>query len=277
MKTLVQTMKITYCFAKIGHGLAMRATDQLTVLGGRGIEGDVSANPVSPRQILIASGPTLLEHGLVAGSIQENVVVDGIIENFNSGQLLQVGTSIIRLTYRCEPCFKLDKVQAGLARRLYKKRGFLGRILSSGTIRLGDTVSCLQEHLSSLSDDSKERLVECITHIPSGTVATLQQLTQLAGVAPGYVRALPSILRKLSAHVPTHRVVSARMLLMSHSISNQKKMLLNEGVLFTTSTQVDERFLWDSSQYFANEEKKIIRRQANCGHIDNQPWSNAAS
>lgn len=75
------------------------------------------------------------------------MLIDAEIEHFSSGMVLQVGSeALIRLSFLCEPCAYLDKIQPGLAKRIKGKRGFLGIVVRDGEIGL-------EEHL--MNNDSR--------------------------------------------------------------------------------------------------------------------------
>jgi MOSC domain-containing protein YiiM len=90
---------------------------QLTLKAGQGIEGDIHANPISPRQILIVRQENLRKGSLgygpitdiLPGQLGENLLVTGVASSeFVPGARLDfAGGAAIRLTFYCEPCKKI--------------------------------------------------------------------------------------------------------------------------------------------------------------------------
>ncbi len=110
-------------------------------LGSGGFEGDFHARAADSRQILMLSNDVLSEFDLAPGSLSENMVVDGLdVMKLSPGQQLRIGDAILEVTIPCEPCVQMERIQHGLKRALAGKRGMFARVLTPGTIRIGDTV-----------------------------------------------------------------------------------------------------------------------------------------
>ncbi len=91
--------------------------------------------------MLVVGRETLERLRIDARDLRPNLVVDGVIDALPSGTILRVGDVRIRLTLACESCHLLDRTRPGLARAARGSRGVLGRVITSGTIRLDDAVA----------------------------------------------------------------------------------------------------------------------------------------
>jgi len=99
---------------------------------------------------------TLTQDELHYGQFGENLTIDGLHENiFCIGDQLQVGDSILEITQPRVPCFKL-----GIAfgredmPRLFVENAATGiyfRVIETGSVASGDTVSLHQPHPARLS------------------------------------------------------------------------------------------------------------------------------
>ncbi len=90
------------------------------------------------------TGSVLNELDLAPGSIDENVVVDGIdVMALQEGQQLRLGEALVAVTVPCEPCVQMDRVRHGLKNALHDRRGMFVRVLSPGIVRVTDNVEIL--------------------------------------------------------------------------------------------------------------------------------------
>ncbi|HAZ42972.1 MAG TPA: hypothetical protein DDW76_02110 [Cyanobacteria bacterium UBA11369] len=243
-------MKVTKLFIKQEHGIPAKECLALTLQRGRGILGDINALPGSPRQVLIASTSTLVEFGLKPGELGENILIDAEIEHFSSGMVLQVGLSaLIRLSFLCEPCAYLDKIQPGLAKRIKGKRGFLGIVVRDGEIALEDKISVTPYRLKAIPNEAKGRFSEFVQRIPLGKVVKTTELLFAMGVSKAYSRAIPTFLKKADSRLPIHRIVRADGRLLSEYIVEQERSLVQEGIEIKLDRIANPNFYWESSQF----------------------------
>ncbi|MEE3718752.1 MOSC domain-containing protein [Tumidithrix elongata RA019] len=234
-------MKAIALFIKPNRSTLSQPVSQIVLQRGYGIVGDIHAQVGSPRQILIASQPVLEQYGLQPGNLHENILVDGAIESLNSGQVLQIADSqggdascnaLIRLTFRCEPCFNLDRIRPNLAKQLKGKRGFLGIVIQDGIVSKGDRISITPTAFPPLSDIPKERFTEFVARIPRGKVVRTREIIQAIGVTRAHYRILPTWIRQFSDFLPTHRIISTEGLLMTQLNREQAQRLRDEGIKF---------------------------------------------
>ena len=169
---------------------------RVMALAGQGLSGDMHADPLSPRQLLLAGAPAYAAHGLAAHALRENLLLDMDTVGLRSGSVLQVGPeALLWLTFQCEACGRIDALASGLARRIGLQRGMLARVLRGGAITPGDAVSLLPGSLPAWSDDWRQRAMAVLAAVPEGMVLEYAHLARLIGVQSSYCRALPKIAR----------------------------------------------------------------------------------
>lgn len=183
---------------KTGKHAGRARVDSALALAGHGFDGDLHADPLSPRQVLLASAAVYEEWELPAHALGENLLVDVDTASLGSGTVLQLGAQVrIRLMFQCEACGQLDLQRPGLARALGNRRGMLARVLAGGTIRVGDPIRRLDDEMAPWSDDWRERVMAVLDAAPPGAVVEYARLARLAGIQASYCRAFPRLLAKL--------------------------------------------------------------------------------
>ncbi|WP_310387806.1 MOSC domain-containing protein [Roseateles sp.] len=172
-----------------------RPVAEAQAITGAGLQGDRHANPLSPRQLLIASADTYRDLHLPAAVLRENLLVDFPTQELSSGSLLRIGQALVLwITFQCEPCTLLDRRQPGVVKALDGRRGVLARVLRGGTVRIGDPISHLSSNIPPMSDAWQDRVVHVMRHVPQDKVLDYGQLADLAGVAKSCCRAFPRML-----------------------------------------------------------------------------------
>jgi hypothetical protein len=163
--------------------------DGVRAIACQGLDGDVYADPLSPRQLLLAGTDAYDAFALL---------VDVDTSRLASGTVLQVGDSVLlRLMFQCEACGHLDAHRPGLSTRIGTRRGMLARVQRGGEIRPGDRIRTAGGLLPAWSDDWRERIVHVLDTLPPASVITYKRLAQLAGVASSYCRAFPGMIARL--------------------------------------------------------------------------------
>jgi hypothetical protein len=201
-------MRVLKLSIKTAPNTPMLPCDRLTLKRDFGIQGDRSACSGSPRQVLIVDLRSLNDFGLQPGDLHENILVDADVETVQSGHILQMGSALIRPTFHCEPCTKLERLRRGLAKQLSGRRGVLGMVVRDGTIAIGDSAIATKYTLPALPDDTKGRFYEFVARIPAGSVVRTSDLLLAMGVAKAYYRAIPALLKKAPPELPVHRLVT---------------------------------------------------------------------
>jgi hypothetical protein len=172
--------------------------DGACAIAGMGLDGDIHADPLSPRQLLLAGTDAYAAFALPPHALRENLLVDLDTSRLASGTVLQVGDHAqLRLMFQCEACGHLDVHRPGLSLRIGTRRGMLARVLRGGDIRPGDRVRTAGRPLPAWSDDWRERIALVLDALPPASVVTYKRLAQLAGVASSYCRAFPGMIARL--------------------------------------------------------------------------------
>ena len=175
--------------------------DGARLIDGAGLDNDVHADPLSPRQLLLASAQAYDTFSLPPHALRENLLVDFDTSTLVSGAVLRIGGAVrLRLMFQCEACGQLDTQQSGLARKLGMRRGMLARVVAGGLIQRGDRVQDMGMLEESWSDDWRERIAKVLDALPPGAVIEYKHLARLAGVQPSYCRAFPRVIKNLGAH-----------------------------------------------------------------------------
>lgn len=191
---------------------APRAQATVQALAGAGLEGDRHADPLSPRQVLLASKRSYTDLALPEYALRENLLLDTAGAPFVSSTVLQIGEhALLRLMFLCEACGQLDLVRPGLAGLIGAGRGMLARVIRSGAMHVGDTVRDLGPLLPPWSDDWRERVLHVLSMMPDGAVVEYARLARLAGVDASYCRAFPRLLARCgltSRAIPAKSVVA---------------------------------------------------------------------
>lgn len=248
---------ITKLFIKKEKGQLMQSVQSCSLERGYGIESDINASSISPRQVLITRKEDLDFYKISYGGLRENIIIEGLSADiFLAGSLLIIGDVQIRLTFNCEPCMRIADVVPSLV-EILGKRGILGVILTNGQIRVGENVVCEKGVFEPLSEIPYERFLTFVKQIPHGKVITYKTITVGMGVAESYIRAIPKYIEKASLEatkLPLHRIVDSAGNLIENYIKNQAKKLESENIevnyensLFEDNVRIYvqlNKFLW---------------------------------
>jgi MOSC domain-containing protein YiiM len=186
---------IVNLFIKLKRSSRMTEEQELRLKAGAGIDRDIHANSISPRQILIVRQEDLQDLSINPGELSENMVISGVDgDRFTPGAMLKFDRgAAIRLTFHCEPCKRVAHLVKSL-KQIETKRGILGVVINDGVLTSGDRFE-LQPHVfPALSDLPYERFLNFLTKIPMGKVVTYKQIIIGIGVSDGYFRAIPKYL-----------------------------------------------------------------------------------
>jgi MOSC domain-containing protein YiiM len=249
-------------FCRIAKGRHMTDMAQLTLKAGQGIEGDIHANPISPRQVLIvrqedlnkgASGCGPIED-IQPGEFGENLVITGVSgSDFVPGAMLEfAGGAAIRLTFYCEPCKRIASLVWSI-KDIEQKRGILGVVVQDGMLKAGEDFKIQSGAFTALSEIPYQRFLDFLAQVPAGKVVTYPSVLVGIGVDRGYLRAIPGYLRKAAAlGYPVHRVLDSKGYLNAH-VEDQSVQLLAEGIEVIQDADKFwvpiDKFLWNGSYF----------------------------
>ncbi|MDZ7959409.1 MAG: MGMT family protein [Aulosira sp. DedQUE10] len=246
-------------FIKQKHGSAMTEVESINLKLGHGIEGDINANPISPRQVLIIRYEDIIDFAIPPGELRENIVIAGLeSENFTPGSLISFDSgAAIRLTFHCEPCKRIAHLVASL-KSIQAKRGILGVIINSGILRIGNNVQIQTEKFPALSEKPYERFLDFIVKVPSGKVVTYKQIIAAIGLDNSYIRAIPTYLKKTSADdYPIHRILDSQGYLIRY-VPNQSDKLDSENVEILNGSDLCS----NKNIYFVNLNKYLYQNES---------------
>jgi hypothetical protein len=211
------------CSSEIGcvSAVSIRSTreaaparvDHARLIAGIGMEGDMHADPLSLRQLLIADEAAYKDLELAEHTLRENLLVTFDTSKLRSGTLLRVGSeAMLWLTFQCEACGHLNNHRTDLSKAIGNRRGMLARVIKGGVIRSGDAVINLGPLLPPWSDDWRDRLHKVLDAVPRHLVIEYKQLARLSGVPSSYCRVFPRLIRDFGAAYESKAVPKQGML-----------------------------------------------------------------
>ncbi|MFZ6654727.1 MOSC domain-containing protein [Undibacterium sp. TJN19] len=176
------------------------SVQSVLALSGIGLDGDMHADPLSLRQVLLAGAGAYSQNDLPLNALRENLLLDIDTSLLKSGTVLRIGTEVILwLTFQCEACGHLNIQKPGLSKVIGAHRGMLARVVRGGAIRVEDRVQRLDFVLPIWSDDWRVRVIKVLDLVQSGTVIEYKQLARLAGVPSSYCRVFPQMTKVLGS------------------------------------------------------------------------------
>lgn len=209
MKTLIDLF-VDSLYLRSDKAMPPKECHVLSFISGKGIDTDCHAHPLSPRQVLIALSDTYANFDLPINTLRENILLQSNTDldpsHLESGDTLSHHGGVkLRITFPCEPCGRLNRTRQNLCRDIGKQRGWLARVVSGGVLRPGDRLQLTKSVYPQFSDDWHERVTAVARLLPENRSLSYLNLALLAGVAKGYCRAFPRLLR--TNHLPTERIV----------------------------------------------------------------------
>jgi MOSC domain-containing protein YiiM len=121
----------------------MQPTEHVEAVSGKGIREDASYGRAR-RQILLVSEDTLTQFDIHPGQVRENIVTRGLqFSEIAESEQLEIGEALLEVTGDCAPCERIDEIRPGLSSEIAGNRGILARVIRSGRISVGDSISVL--------------------------------------------------------------------------------------------------------------------------------------
>lgn len=132
---------VVYLFRKPAHRAPMQPAEHVDAVSGKGIRGDVSYGRTQ-RQVLLISEDTLEQFDIRPGQVRENIVTRGLqLSEISESEQLEIGKAMLEVTGDCTPCDRIDEIRPGLSADIAGNRGILARVIRSGKIAVGDSIS----------------------------------------------------------------------------------------------------------------------------------------
>ncbi|HSD51459.1 MAG TPA: MOSC domain-containing protein [Candidatus Methylomirabilis sp.] len=128
---------------------------EIRAVPGQGLEGDryfrktgtYSARPGTGREVTLIEAEAYeaiaQESGIVLapGTSRRNITTRGVPLNHLVGQRFRIGDVTLEGVRLCEPCAHLERLtQAGVRESLIHRGGLRARILTEGTLHIGDPI-----------------------------------------------------------------------------------------------------------------------------------------
>lgn len=206
----LQGLQVERLYRREAEDQAPAPVESALFVAAHGIDGDCHADPYSPRQVLLVASGAYEQLNAPTNALRENLLVGASRLDWASGTRLSVGKDVIlRITFSCEPCAKLNRYRPHLMREATGVRGVLARVVHGGTVRTGDTIRVENNAFPELSDDWQERVLRIVSSMTAADVLTYSDLTRLAGVHRSYARVLP---RVLAAAFDANSTITSRIL-----------------------------------------------------------------
>lgn len=146
-----------------GRRLPIRSVDSVLAEGGRGLIGD-RYHGARHRHLTLQAATDLAEAADILGrpippeATRRNLTVDTGPITSTPGERLQIGTVLLEVVRIAAPCRLLDdNLGPGAATALRRRAGTVFRILTSGTIAVGDQVQELPPEPALFADPSGPR------------------------------------------------------------------------------------------------------------------------
>ena len=152
------TGTVIACCARQERGMPKFPRDEIDV-GTFGVDGDYHAGPIckhgskagkpNDRPVSIVSKEVYdlltssLDVEIEPGAFGENLLVEGLgdLSDLAGGDVLRVGDTVaIRVTEQNKPCSNLDYIDKSVLKACVGRRGVIGTVISTGTVRPGDSV-----------------------------------------------------------------------------------------------------------------------------------------
>ena len=141
--------KLTAIYVGAQKGAAKSPAANAELIAGHGLSGDRHAGVDPRRQVSLIAHEVLRElaaEGLhySAGELNANLLVEGIaLDSLKPGARLRLAGVEIEIVEARQPCGVLTRLDRRLPKKLYRRCGQLGRVLTSGIIHPGAVVEVI--------------------------------------------------------------------------------------------------------------------------------------
>jgi MOSC domain-containing protein YiiM len=135
------------------RGVPMRAVDSAEVVVGKGLRGDRYASASGKRGITLMQAEHLPVIAALVGldavetaALRRNLVVSGMPLIALKGRRFRIGDVLCEGTAPCDPCSRMEAALGpGGYNAMRGHGGLCARVLQSGTLRVGDAVTWIED------------------------------------------------------------------------------------------------------------------------------------
>jgi len=121
----------------------MEPLESARVFENEGVEGCAHRRG-GKRNVLFVAVEDLDALGVEPGAVKENFTVRGAeVMKWPLGQRLAIGDAEFEVSMICDPCELMETIRPGLLAEIDGRRGMLARVLKSGQVAIGDTITLL--------------------------------------------------------------------------------------------------------------------------------------
>jgi MOSC domain-containing protein YiiM len=121
----------------------MEPLESARVFENEGVEGCAHRRG-GKRNVLFVAVEDLEALGVEPGAVKENFTVRGAeVMKWPLGQRLAIGDAEFEVSMICDPCELMETIRPGLLAEIDGRRGMLARVLKSGQVAVGDTITLL--------------------------------------------------------------------------------------------------------------------------------------
>ncbi|KAF1702476.1 MOSC domain-containing protein [Pseudoxanthomonas suwonensis] len=153
MSTLPRPGRVEWIGLRPARGVAMREVESAEAAVGAGLAGDRYKGGSGKRDVTLIQAEhlpviaALAGHAAVApATLRRNLVVSGIPLVALKGRRFRIGEVVLEGTAPCDPCSRMeDALGPGGFNAMRGHGGLCARIVSGGTLRVGDAVVALAE------------------------------------------------------------------------------------------------------------------------------------
>jgi MOSC domain-containing protein YiiM len=122
---------------------AMEPLESARIFENEGVEGCAHRRG-GKRNVLFVAVEDLEALGVEPGAVKENFTVRGAeVMKWPLGQRLAIGDAEFEVSMICDPCELMETIRPGLRAEIDGRRGMLARVLKSGQVAVGDTITLL--------------------------------------------------------------------------------------------------------------------------------------
>jgi MOSC domain-containing protein YiiM len=144
MSSLTGKLQGVYVGAQKGAGKTAVTCAEL--IDAHGVSGDAHAGRDARRQVSLIAAEVLRDLAAMgikysAGELSANLLTENIpLDSLAPGTRLKIGAAVLEIVEARKPCGTLTRLDRRLPKLLYRRCGQLARVVTGGTVRVGETI-----------------------------------------------------------------------------------------------------------------------------------------